>query len=222
MKYLVLLCVLVIAGCQKPSVYLYSKYISVQQTQKLSEQFEQAGYQVEINQLPFPQGITDTSILYSPLLQERTNLDNAVALLKANGLEISSVSSLVEGSHFVTKNALAVFVVFDQSVFATPVIEGQIYTTKNCDADFQITIAKDQSANVRDADKEVAIQWQLLANQEIIRLSDKVGRNYNYDIVKTVAATPVGVVDEVTLKPIVANTWFGKCEFYYGLVRTAS
>lgn len=222
MKYLVLLSALLLAGCQKPSIYLYGKYISEQEAQQLSKEFEQAGYQVELNSLPFPQGISNTSILSSPLLKKRTDLEKAVTILEGQGLEVNSISSLVEGSHFVTKNALAVFVVSNRDVFAEPVRTGQVFTSSNCETEFEIHINASYKAKVKEAKKAVNVSWQLVANQEIFQLTNSNGTNYNYDIYKSVSSTPVGVVDEIRLKPILANTWFGACEFYYGLVRTAS
>ena len=171
--------------------------------------------------MPFPQGISSTSILSSPLLRKRTDLEKAVSVLKEQGLEVDSISSLVEGSHFVTKNALAVFVVSDHDVFAEPVKNGHIYTSSNCDAEFEIHINAAYKAKVKEANKEVNVSWQLVANQEIFQLTKSNGANYNYDIFQSTSNTPVGVVDEIRLKPILANTWFGECEFYYGLVRTA-
>lgn len=223
MKYLVLFISLLLVGCQKPEVYLYSKYISQQEVQHLSQEFEDAGYKVEVNSLPFPQGISDTSILFSPMLKDRKNVDKAVGVLNDQGLEVNSISSLVEGSHFVTKNALAVFIVSDLDVFESPLQSGQTFASKNCDTEYEIHITANHSAEVTQSGKKVGVSWQLLANQEIFQLtkSNGNGPNYNYDIYKSVSRTPVGVVDEITLKPILWNTWFGDCEFYYGLVRTA-
>lgn len=221
MKYLLLFSALLLAGCQKPSIYLYSKHISEQETQRLSKKFEQAGYDVQVNHFPFPPGTSDTSILFSPLLKDRSNVDEVTEILNKQGLPVNSVSSLVEGSHFVTKNAMAVFAVPDQSVFAASVQSGQVFTTQNCDAKFEVLVTSDRTAQVKQQDKTVNVTWQLLANQEIFQLTSSKGINYNYDIYKSESETPVGMVDEITLKPILWNTWFGDCEFYYGLARTA-
>lgn len=222
MKYLFLLTAFLLVGCQKPSIYLYSKYITETERQKLTEQFEQEGYQVVVNTLPFPQGVRQTSILYSPMLKDPNNLDKTIAILKKQGIEIDSVSSLVEGSHFVTKDALAVFIVFNPEVFAAPVKQGQIFASQNCDNEFELHINQGNNASVKINDETTTVTWRLLANNDILSFRKYQGADYNYDVIRDVASTPVGVVDEIRLKPIVSNSWLGECEFYYGLVRTAN
>ena len=222
MKYLLLLTILVLSGCQKASIYLYSIHISEQETAKLTAKFEQAGYRVEVNQHAFPKNITNTSLLYSPLLRDRENISKVESLLINQGLEVNSISSLIQGNHLVTKDAIAVFVVSDPRGIVDPIFKGQAYSSHKCDSDYHIDIATTKTAEVSEQESKIKVVWRLLANQQIFQMTDHRGANFNYEIHKSVSQTPVGVVDEIILKPIVRNSWFGDCEFYSGVVRADS
>lgn len=222
MKYFLLFSALLLTGCQKASIYLYSKHISEQETAKLTSEFEQAGYQVQVNQHAFPKEITNTSLLYSPLLRDRKNISKVESLLINQGLEVNSISSLIQGNHLVTKDAIAVFVVSDPRGIVDPIFKGQAYSSHKCNSDYHIDIATTKTAEVSEQGSKTKIAWRLLANQEIFQMTDDRGYNFNYEIHKSVSQTPVGVVDEIILKPIVRNSWFGNCEFYYGVVRADS
>lgn len=222
MKYFLLFSALLLTGCQKASIYLYSKHISELETAKLTSEFEQAGYRVQVNQHAFPREIKNTSLLYSPLLRDRENIEKVKNVLTTQGLEVNSISSLIKGNHLVTKDAIAVFVVSDPRGIVAPIVKGQVYTSHNCDSEYHIDIASTKTAEVSEQESKTEVVWRLLANQEIFQMTDDEGYNFNYEIHKSVSQTPVGVVDEVILKPIVKNRWFSDCEFYSGVVRAES
>ena len=219
MKYLLLLTTLLLTGCQKANIYLYGKHISEQEAAKLTAEFEQAGYRVEVNQHAFPKEVSSTSLLYSPLLRNRESINEVQNLLIKQGLEVNSISSLIKGNHLVTKDAIAVFVVSDPRGIVAPVVKGQAYSSHKCDSEYHIDIASTKTAEVSEQESKKKVVWRLLANQEIFQMTDDRGYNFNYEIHKSVSQTPVGVVDEITLKPVVRNSWFGDCEFYSGVVR---
>lgn len=79
-KHLILLLfILFIFGCvSKAKVHVYAKYLSEHEKQSVSQKIEELGFIAVFNEFGFPTNITDSSIIYSPLLRE----SNSVELLE--------------------------------------------------------------------------------------------------------------------------------------------
>lgn len=219
--WLVLLAAALLSGCQRPYVYLYSKYLAEAEQQQLSAQLTEQGFEVVSNQLAFPAKVTSTSILYSPLLRHPDDVDRVKSILAVNGLDVAYVSGLVEGSHFVTKNGMAIFAVPNPAVFHSPIKIGQTFKSHNCDAQLTLTFGQKREAVVTGSNLHQVLEWRLIANDKIVQLTKPSGSNYNFEVTQGVAHSPVGVVDEVILKPIMDYRALRFCQFYDGVVRAA-
>ncbi|MFQ3237400.1 MAG: hypothetical protein ACI9C4_002984 [Paraglaciecola sp.] len=71
-KHVILILVIFVNfGCvSKAKVHVYAKYLSTEEKKSISQKIEALGFIVVLNELAFSTNITDSTIIYSPLLRK--------------------------------------------------------------------------------------------------------------------------------------------------------
>lgn len=101
---------LTLPGCSnKPTVYVYAKYLDDNERNELTHNLTKEGLDVKSNEFDFPSTVTNNTVLYSLLLQEPDAIDKTSEVADTLGFPIHSVQMLTQGNHWYTKNSLALF-----------------------------------------------------------------------------------------------------------------
>lgn len=104
---------LFIAGCTtKPTAYVYAKYLSDIEKERLIKTFEQSDkFNMELNEFDVPVEITESTMLYSLLLRDPNTISEAAALAESAGFVLQRTQALTQGNHWYTKDSLALFLI---------------------------------------------------------------------------------------------------------------
>jgi hypothetical protein len=131
-------------GCtSQTTVHLYSLYLSDSSTKTVKDTLESAGFDVEVNQLPFPNDIQQSSILYSPLIKDREAINIVIEQLLLLNYPIYLNQPLVAGKHFYTKNNLGLFILPNSETIEKKTIDiANEYKSENCNYTVSLNLYK--------------------------------------------------------------------------------
>ncbi|NMP31968.1 hypothetical protein HII17_10350 [Thalassotalea sp. M1531] len=137
-----------VGACSSPTVHIYGRYMSNEQTQSLVNQLVSRSIDVEINHHSFPQTINNTAIVYSPFVTKPEVVHQLEDILMAQHWPVSNVSALVEDNHWFQKNSIGVFIVPEgiNPHAGTSIVDiANNYHSDNCSNDINLSLHRDGS-----------------------------------------------------------------------------
>jgi len=140
LKYLIFVA-LFLCGCSQTKVHLYSRYLSAAQIEEINKALVAADFIVKPNHLAFPKSITQSSLTYSPVIQDRNAVDNVTNELSDIGWEIHHTSMLFTDNHWYKENSIALMLLppgVDPHTQTHQQDWANEYTSQNCE--FTLTI----------------------------------------------------------------------------------
>ncbi|TPV57847.1 hypothetical protein FJ444_11830 [Aestuariibacter sp. GS-14] len=230
--YLMVMASLFLAGCaNKPTVYVYAKYLSESQKKEVKETLEESKqYQIKMNDFDMPASITENTLLYSLLLRDPEFIALAEELSVEAGFPIKRTQGMTEGNHWYTKNSLALFLLPEDNgsnlvLFKQDLINR--YEGKQCenvtalnldnDGTFVLDVQPQSDGYMKDSIKGtwkyrqypfVELQKEGLAYAE-----------YYFEIQQFTGSDVVGEIDYVELVSLNAGSLPGGCSFIVGTRR---
>jgi hypothetical protein len=72
---------LFITACSSTKVHLYTHYLSDEQVAANSAKLEASHFEVQTNTLPFPQTVEESTLIYSPLIQDKSSIERLTQAL---------------------------------------------------------------------------------------------------------------------------------------------
>jgi len=221
----VLLCFFVLA-CSSTKVHLYTRYLSAEDTTKITKSLAEHGYDVIPNSLVFPDGIEQSTLLYSPFVQGENSINVLIDSLDKGGWIVPNVKPIFAGNHFYTKNSVGLLLLPDCQVQSDKVTGYDLaneYESKQCTTSIRLRLHSDgayqflYADNIPTQTEQLTGSWQLTSYPYIELISsNKVWRFY-YEVQKNIAEDVVGKIDIIELMPLDEHYTLPKCSFVYGV-----
>lgn len=215
-----------ILSCSSTKVHLYTRYLSAEEADAVTKNLEQLGFDVIANTLVFPDGIEQSTLLYSPFVEGENSLNILIDTLADIGWVMPNVQPIFAGNHYYTKNSVGLLLLPDGGRQSDKVIRQDLaneYKSKACDSAIKLRLNNDASyqflyPNKTDSQMEqLTGTWQITSYPYIELTSlNKVWRFY-YEIQKSAITDVVGKVEVIELKPLDDHYTLPKCSFFYGL-----
>jgi len=222
----VLLMCFILSACSSTKVHLYTRYLSAQEAETITQDLEELGFDIVANSLTFPGGIEQSTLLYSPFVQGEDTVNVLINSLDKAGWVISSAKPIFAGNHYYTKNSVGLLLLPDGLIPSDKVTNQDIaneYESKECSQSMKLKLNSDgmyqfNYLTKNDGETEqLQGSWQITSYPYIELTSlNKVWRFY-YEIQKSTTTDVVGKIDMIELKPIDEHYKLPKCTFYYGL-----
>lgn len=217
----------ILVGCSsRPDVHLYARYMDKQQEEIISSKIEEAGFNIKLNSLRFPTEISDSTIIYSPLILDSSNVDILVETIKSLGIEVNSVIPFVSGNHWYKKNSLAVFIVpNDGSLDDTVMREDltNIWSANECEIAIVLTLNEDgkyklTGDKLEGFDPLLTSGTWLYRQFPYIELRPHKGESWYsyYEISRYQEEDQISKIDMLNLKPLESHQIAGDCNFEFG------
>jgi hypothetical protein len=221
---------LFVISCSSPTVHIYKKYLSDQQTAVLSEGLKKSGYKVETNDLDFPEEIHVSTFVYSPFIKNENSVRDFIEILRKLGWDGIDAQPFFKGNHWFSKNSIGLFLIPEGTDRETLDIDRKIlqrYQSKDCET--PITLALNPNGtfqyhypNSSHNSPELYFEnktgeWELIDKTYIKLLSEPQKWNFFYQIDVSQQSDALGTIDVVTLKPVASRSMFPKCDFVFGI-----
>ncbi len=216
-----------ILGCVGlPQVHVFSRHLSEQQISDIRDVFSQQPVELHINQLPIPFSMSQSSIIYSPLIESHQSIENVLVALETLDWSIQSVSPLSSDNHWFTKNTIGVYLIPQGDLNSRPLTAldmANTFIADQCDTAALIHFNKDYSYSVELASTDTAQlkypltgQWQI-RNYPIVELRPTGSQWYMYfEIDRSVERDQISQIDMTTLTPLDTYSLFPDCQFQFG------
>jgi hypothetical protein len=136
-RYLIFVA-LFLCGCSQTTVHLYSRCLSDAQIEEINKELVKADFIVKPNLLAFPKSITQSSLTYSPLINDRNAVNKVINELSGLGWEIHHTSMLFIDNHWYKENSIALMLLppwldLDPHTQTNQQDWANEYTSQNCD-----------------------------------------------------------------------------------------
>ena len=220
-----LLCFTLVA-CSNTKVHLYTRYLSENEIEKISTILAHNNFKVVSNTLAFPDKTHQSTLLYSPFIQNVQSLDILSNALSTVGWPISSVQSLVMGNHWYKNDSIALLLVpeglkTNDRIAVQDLIN--VYQSTNCHTSVSIRLNKDHShqlffeKNMDIRTDHLTGNWQVRSYPYIELTSFNERWRFYFEIEQKLLTDNVSAIALIELKPIDTYHYFPNCSFEYGI-----
>ena len=225
MKYLILVA-LFLSGCSQTTVHLYSRYLSEAQIKEINQELVEADFKVKLNQLTFPASINQSSLIYSPLIDDRNAVNRIINSMSNIDWEIHHTSMLFTDNHWYKENSIALMLLpsdVDPKAQTHQQDWVNAYTSQNCAKQLIINLKKNGQYQILTAQNQLLnhpiAQGKWLISQfpylEITPLGADWG--FYYELENHLEFDQIGQINLKILKPINNHSILAECSFIYGL-----
>ncbi|QBY05033.1 hypothetical protein E2K93_11840 [Thalassotalea sp. HSM 43] len=227
MKFIscILLC-FTMTACSSTKVHLYTRYLTDSEIKTISEELESADFEVIPNNLTFPDTIHQSTLLYSPFIQDEDSLESITNTLTKLGWIVPSVQSLVSGNHWYKKDSVGLFLL-PEGVKQNDKVAQQdlvnVYESRNCTTSVKVYLKADHSYQFVFANKDqeqtdhLSGTWKMRSYPYIELTSDNQIWWFYFNIEKKQETDKVSNIEIVELHPEDKYKFFPNCSFAYGI-----
>lgn len=213
-------------SCSQTTVHLYSRYLSEQQIQVINDKLVAADFLVKPNQLKFPQSVIQSSLTYSPLIEDRNAVNNIVNVMSHIGWDIHQTSMLFVDNHWYKENSIALMLVpsgVNPQAITNPQNWANAYTSQNCEKErvinlnkngqYQILTAKNQPLKHHIAEGK----WTISQFPYLELQPTGADWRFYYVLESRLEVDKIGQIDIKKLNPMNNHSILANCSFVYGL-----
>ena len=218
--------VLLFCSCSQTTVHLYSRYLSDAQIEEINKVLVKADFIVKPNQLAFPQSITQSSLIYSPVIQDHNAVDNVTNDLSKLGWEIHHTSILFTDNHWYKENSIALMLLPPEVDPHTQTHQkdwANEYTSQNCETTLTIKLNKNGQYQILSAENKLLQHEDAKGNWEIpnfpyleLRSGDPDWALF-FELKQYIETDQIGDIHISELIPLSNYVIFGGCSFMHGL-----
>ena len=109
-KLLLVVCVSLMAACaSKTQVQFYTEFLSDKEVVKLADLLRSNNYKVVLNDHPIPPGLTQSTLIYSPLNRDIDQVNRLIDLIGTTPFGIPQVELTGKENHFYTWRTVGLY-----------------------------------------------------------------------------------------------------------------
>ncbi|MGM0526034.1 MAG: hypothetical protein ACQEQ8_07565 [Pseudomonadota bacterium] len=221
-KWIFLSIPLVLVGCSSaPSIYLNERYLTDENTASVREKLSEEGYNVTTVNIPFPTSVSNSTVMYSPLLSAEATLDTVVKALEQQGYTSLNVIPLKQGNHWYKKNSVGLYLLPPgiKSLAASDQQFAQQYRSEGCSDKSSLQLKRDKTFIYINGNNQLSGRWEIPDMPYLRLYSKKPYINFYYSISTDTRSDNLGEIDITTLNPMSESSDIPDCHMLYGVRR---
>lgn len=225
-SFLLFFVVLFICSCSQVRVHLYAKYLSNAEIEEISNKLIEADFVVKPNHLKFPQSVTQSSLTYSPLINDRNAVNTIINTLHNVGWDIPHTSMLFIDNHWYSENSVALMIL---PANITPQMKTHtqdwvnIYTSDNCKLGLTINLNRTGQYQILSEpklllqNKHATGEW-VIKNFPYLEVSpDNSDKIFYFELKQRKETDKISEIQISELVPMSNYSIFAGCTFVNGL-----
>ncbi len=224
-KIVVLLLALLLSGCSHTTVHLYSRYLTEQQVEQISQSLQAQDYVVKTNQLAFPDSVTQSSLIYSPFMQDIEAVNNLISLLNNQEWPIHHSSMLFADNHWYKENSIALMLL-PEGVDPQQNNQNQDWAkefkSEHCQTDMSISLAVSGQYKIIDANNKLIKneraqgQWDISQFPYVTFNAAELEWPFYFEAKTYKKQDLIGEVQIYELAPMSNYSFLNNCTFMFG------
>ena len=213
-----------LSACSSTKVHVNHRYIDNQTLRDITSTLEQAGFEVETNEFAFPNNISQSTVVYSPMISNKDAVNNIQDLLAQRSWHVPGVQPLVSGKHWFTKDSIGLYLLpeginpHNRSSKADLV---NVYQSRNCETEASISLSEDGKfeialAQAVDDDRSLKGTW-FVRNYPVLELKpDDDLWPWYFELSNDVEVDQISAIEITELTPLDQYVLFRGCHFVAG------
>ena len=224
-RYLSLVVLLygVFACSSGPQVVLFRYYLSDQDVTDIADKMQQAGLSVVINTLAFPTELTQSTLIYSPMLEDQAVVDLSLDSIRSLGWEVYAVTPLAMQNHRFTRNTIGLYLLPEGQNNHIELVNE--YQNRGCQTETKMIFNQDNTYAIHLAAPitDKALQQQLrgiwkVRSYPYVELQPFDSEQHLYfEMQKEIESDLVGKIEMTKLMPLESYRLFPQCHFVAGV-----
>lgn len=222
----ILSCLLFLSACSSTKVHVNERYLSQAQREQVRQILETSGYEVESNVFRFPSSISQSTLLYSPMISDKQAVNNVLALLAENNWHVPGVRPLVSGKHWFTRDSVGLYLLPEEvNPHNRSAIQdlANTYEARHCETQARIVLHEDQQFEIildnppADLDHRLMKGKWRMPNYPVIELvpGDDLWPWY-FELSQSTESDQVSSIEITELSPLDKYKLFPGCKFAFG------
>lgn len=233
MKFIIIFASILLSACSSTTVHLYGRYLSEAQIEKVKDGLEKTGVKVKTNTLSFPESINQSTLLYSPFIQQENGLENITNSLSKLNWTIADVQMLVANNHWYKKDSVGLFLLPEGMTQNDRIVSRDLvneYTSRNCKMGVSVQLNQDNTyemffSEIPDLRTEyfrnridyLKGSWKVRSYPYIELTSFNDRWWFYFEIQRKTETDKVSDIDIIELAPLDEYKLFPNCSFTYGV-----
>lgn len=221
-KWIFLIITLLVSGCSSPpSIYLNERYLTETDVRYVRSMLLEQGFSVDIVDIPFPNNVNTSTLMYSPLLSTETTLDTVLKTLEQRGYSSVTVIPLKQGNHIYKQNSVGLYLLSPaiKSLAASELSYAHRYHAEGCPNEPSLALKRDKTFIYESEGNQLVGRWEVPDRPYLRLYSKNPYINFLYQISHDTRSDKLGDVDIVTLTPISDSSDIAFCQMVYGVRR---
>ena len=215
---------MLLAGCTNTKVHLYTKYLSEEETHKVTKELEKNKFTVIKNTLSIPENLDESTVIYSPLSVSTDHVSVVLDTLSKIGWADIQTENFVKGNHWYKKNNFGLILIPKGLVKTELKLNDEIsqrYVGSDCETHVEIYLHSNNIYTVKYKDGSKVItkkgSWKV-TQYPYLELSDADGFMPMYfQVVKRTEQDFIGKVNVIEIEPLQSYQIFSNCKFRHGV-----
>jgi hypothetical protein len=200
--------------------------LSAVETEEITKNLEENGFDIVPNILAFPDGIDESTLLYSPFVEGENSIYILIDLLNKSGWEIPNIKPIVAGNHYYTKNSVGLLLLPDGGMASDKVTSQDMandYVSEKCQDSIKLILNSDATYQFVFTNKvpsqieQLTGSWKITSYPYIELISLNKQWRFYYEIHKSKVTDVVGTIDIIELTPVDEQYTMPVCNFLYGV-----
>lgn len=221
-KWSFLIMTLLLSGCSStPNIYLNERYLTETDITSVRSMLSEQGLSVEVVDIPFPNNVDTSTLMYSPLLSAETTLDTVLKTLEQEGYSSVTVIPLKQGNHLYKQNSVGLYLLPPgiKSLAASEQSYAHRYHAEGCPNEPSLALKRDKTFIYESKGNQLVGRWEV-PDMPYLRLYSKQPYiNFYYRVSNETRSDKLGDVDIVSLTPMSDSSNIAACQMVYGVRR---
>lgn len=213
-----------LAGCTNTKVHLYTKYLSEEETYKITKELEKNKFTVIANKLSVPENINASTVIYAPFSVNMDHVNIALDTLSKLGWTGIQSENFVKGNHWYKKNNFGLILIPEGLIkgdFQLTEELSQRYVGTDCETYVEIELNSNNIYTVKYKDGSKVItkkgSWKVTTYPYLeLSVADGLMPMY-FQAVKSTEQDIIGKVNIVEIEPLQSYQIFSNCKFRHGV-----
>lgn len=223
---LILIVALLLSACSQTTVHLYARYLSAVEITQINKALTAKNVQVKINQLGFPASITQSSLIFSPVIDDPKAVNTVLDSLYEMGWPIHHTSMLFVDNHWYQENSVALMLVppdVDPQNKTSPQDMAKPYTSDSCGLNLTINLRKNgQYQILAPADYRIDADltrgtWKITHFPYLTLHPTRTEWPLFFELMHAQTHDQIGAIQMTELRPLGDYIFLGGCTFKFGL-----
>jgi hypothetical protein len=213
-----------LVGCTNTKVHLYTKYLSEEETYKITKELEKNKFTVIANKLSAPENINESTVIYAPFSVNMEHVHIVLETLSKLGWTDIQSENFVKGNHWYKKNNFGLILIPEGLIKGELQLNealSQRYVGTDCETYVEIELHSNNIYTVKYKDGSRVItkkgSWKVTSYPYLeLSVADGLMPMY-FQAVKKTEQDIIGKVNVIEIEPLQSYQIFSNCKFRHGV-----